>query len=343
MVAPTARARIRPLYLILALVSALLLITASLAGAQTAPPDDPAAAAQALKASLTAEQRQAIGAALSAHGDELADLARQLSASLPLSATAENHAWLPMLIAPADASAIVNGTAETADQARVRPDAEATSATLAQLAPALQSLQAAIEAEIAAVLTPEQLALYRTALSVGAPPADSAALTATAGEATLTSVDASTCFYAATWVNYGFAYVSAAKSYAFMGAFDPLGTNTATAEGSYIAYNGSAAYALDGLKNLSTASVLITAEDPVVRSVNGSILFGVQGESQTAIAEDLNELGRDLALEDYRASGGRIVRGEPDGGSYYAYLAYYYGFYANQLFEGALEYTGACY
>lgn len=321
-----------PLFVVL-----VLLILGATARTQAQQPAavDPAEAAQELLSSLSAEQRQAIGAALAGYEDELGALAEQLAAVVPNDPAARARVFLPLIAARG--GAVVSGNSQAA--LVVNPDAAATGAALDGIALELEQVQAGIAADLAGILNAEQLALYQNAMAA-APAADVAA----SANAELANLDAVGCFNAAQWTDYAFAYNRAAKSFAFHAAFNvDFGTETPEAVQSYISFNEAEAYLLTALQDLSTASVLITASDTLVQNINGGTLFGVKGDGALKVAEDRIELATAFALEDYLESGGVVVGNVGVGGNYFAYFAFAYGDIADFFADEALLRTPNCY
>jgi len=324
---------------LLALVVLLLVgaISVSFTRAQGPQATDPRAAAEELRKSLTREQQQAISAALAAHTSDLAAIAQKLAAALP---EAKYQILLPLVIDGDTAKSVVTG-----QQLVVKPKTSRVGAALNSMNPSLQSVQSSIEADLARILSPDQLALYRAAIAIA--PATTAAVTASSTDGNSIAqadLDPIACFNAAQWADYAFAYITSAKAFAIMDAFNvDFGTETDEAIQSYVSYNEAEAYARDGLQNLSAASVTLTAADVQVININGGTLFGVTGNTDIITAKDRNNLALNLVLSDYLASGGIIVNGAGVGGNYFAYFAYAYGQIADGLLQETLARTPACF
>jgi hypothetical protein len=309
-------------------------------GGQGATPQE---AAETLHASLTPEQRQALQTALAAYTDELEGIMQTMSAALPTTAEAKHRLMLPLVIAEANAKATVSGIRQ---EDPVKPGTASVSVVLAEVTSDVQQLQAQIEADLTRILTPDQIALYRAALAPAAAAEGGSVQTSGAGNATIaqSDLDPLLCFNAAQWANYGFAYITSAKAFAIMSAFNvDYGTQTPEALQSYISYNEAESFAGDGLQNLSTASVLLTATDTQVQNINGGTLFGVKGDADMITAGDRNDLALSLALTDYQNSGGVVVGNVGIGGNYFAYFSYAYGVIADFYLDGSRSRTGGCF
>lgn len=347
----------RGMHLSLFMLVAVLVVgvvSVSFTRAQSTQAEDPQTAAKELRTSLTREQQQAIKTALASRQEKLAAIAKELAAALPDAANGKHQLLLPLVIAADTAKAVVSGIRQTSasQENPVKPDANAVSVALRKVNPDLKQVQAEIEADLSHILTADQMALYQAAIaSASAKAADTTATSAsdssnthTTNATTQADLDPFVCFNSAQWADYGFAYVTSAKAFAIMNAFNvDFGTETDVAIQSYVSYNESESYARDGLQNLSTASVLLTATDTQVQNINGGTLFGVKGDNDMTISEARNTLARSLALADYLNSGGVIVDGIGIGGNYFAYFAYAYGDIADFYLDGSLNRTPACF
>lgn len=325
------RAGFRTIKSALLLLLAGLICTATLSRAQPAPAaNDPVTSATALISSLTEEQQAAISAMLAKYEAELAALAGGT-----ISENGTNRAFLPLVIGPRTAAVRTPQEAELADAS--------APAGVAMLDGAQQVL-AKMEAELAAILTPEQLSLYQAAVAQPQALQAEASAAALAG-ASLEAVSFDRCFSSAQWSNYAFAYINYARSFAIMSAFNvDFGTRTPAAVQSYISYNEAMGYALAALQDIATAAVMITARDLQVQNANGGTLFGVRGESEIKLANARTILGRDNALLDYLNSGGVVLpSGAGVGGNYFSYFAFAYGRNALFFTDGAIDRVPGCY
>jgi hypothetical protein len=334
---PIAGVYNRSLYTLIMVLIVALIASVTLTRAQ-GPQSATASAASELQASLSAEQKQAISAVMRSYSDDLTALAEKMAIALAPTASAQERLYLPLIIGQSRAAAVVSGVAQSSASAS-QPDLASVGAALDSVTPELQSLQAGIEQELAGILSAEQLSLYRAAVATAAP--TDVEVSAVPQQVT---VDALLCFNAAQWSNYGFAYITSAKAFAIMNAFNvDFGRGTPAALQSYISYNEAESYAVSGLSNLSTASVMITAADVQVQNINGGTLFGVKGDTAIKLAESRNTLAAANALLDYEASGGTLVNGAGFGGNYFAYFSYAYGVIANFYLDETISRTPNCY
>lgn len=327
----------RSLIALVCLFCIATLVSTSLTQARSIP-SDPGVAMETLLSSLDAEQQQALQAALAQYEDDLAALATQLG-PIMLRFGSNEQIFVPLVNAGA-ADAVVRGDRQAYSEQTTLPDAAALQAIVATVTPDLVAIQSTFEQTLASILTAEQAALYQAALTAPT----TLAVAPSNAEVQQGDLDPVLCFNAAQWANYGAAYVTSAKAFAIMAAFNvDFGTRTPEARQSYVTYNEAEAYALNGLQGLSTASVAMTAADIQVQNINGGTFFGVTGTNNVNAARISNALAVGFALTDYANSGGIIVNGVGIGGNYFAYFAASYGVIADIYLNGSQVRTPACY
>jgi hypothetical protein len=280
-------------------------------GEPPTPALDTSLSAVALKQSLSGEQQQALAAVMGRYNTQLSALVQESAAP-----------------AAARTNGVLTDSAQLEAQLEsARADLQAAQAAMQQL----KALQAQIDSEVAAILTPEQLALHQQATSDEVTASARAAEQASAAAVPQASssklaADSGYCWYGASYASLAQYYTYWAYYYAYIN-YVYYDSDDYAYYGYYYLYYAHY-YGYEAVSDLAGGyfDLINLGSD-----FNG---HGYNGYNEAYYAYLYSYYGYYYSWYNYYYT----------GGSAYAYYAYYYGYYyANYYWYYAYVYGSYCY
>lgn len=281
-----------------------------------------------LQKSLSPEQQKAISAVLGSYQPELTEIAKRL----PGFSVQSQKAYLPVVKQSSS-----SGVQATSSDRSTATTAESTQSSIAALKIAqdvaidVQAVQAKIDTDIAAILTPDQLAQYREVMQSSqlAPKVTDTSRVATSADVT-PQASVVSCGIAAQRASLARYYAVRSQSFAYVNFF---ARGTVSSELAYRNLVFAQSEALMGLQNIGGSYADLISAVPYL-DYNG---LGGTGERNEIAVRDNADKGSANALIDFIASGGFI------SGSPFAYYANFYGIAARDNAILALLEVPGCY
>lgn len=248
-------------------ITMLLLVlfgSVTLSSAAPVREQTPGDALSALKASLTTEQQAAIKAVFQKYEPELAAIAKDMPSTTDTAAANPNAkpmVFLPFVAGGSSEQASVAGTTPALDTTSLGSIPAAETARTQQLQAANEranAVRAKMEQEFAAIFIPEQMANYRTGLTINPASSEHAqnTLNTQLSISAVSLVNTRVCGLAATNMAYARFSAQRGRAFAYIAAFDSAyPPNTTTAVDAYNALNASQYYALLAKQNIASAYI----------------------------------------------------------------------------------------